>query len=156
MVSIDNKNLLSNNLVLDSEQQQQQHHEFKARSKRITFFKNGDQYFSGKTVNILPNRYVTFRDLMNDLNRSVDLPYGVRRIYTPNGGREVKKIDDLNDGQSYVCASFEPFRSVKYGDMKNRLWNLSSSTTQSPTNESRKSRSILLRFYLFFFYPHFK
>jgi hypothetical protein len=149
MVSIGNKNLQSNNLGLDSEQQQQQLREFKVRAKRITFFKNGDQYFTGKTVNIIPNRYVTFTDLMNDLNRTVDLPYGVRRIYTPNGGSEVKRIGDLNDGQSYVCASFEPFRSVKYGDMKNRHWNVSSSTSQSPTNESRKF--CLIKKFIFFF-----
>ena len=60
---------------------------------------------------------------MNDLNRSVDLPYGVRRVYTPTNGREIKDIDELEDGSSYVCASFEPFRPTKYGDTAERPWN---------------------------------
>ena len=60
---------------------------------------------------------------MNDLNRSVDLPYGVRRVYTPVNGREIYDIDELEDGSSYVCASFEPFRPTKYGDTSEKPWN---------------------------------
>ena len=91
------------------------------KSKRVTFFKNGDRYFTGKTVNIGPNR--SLKELMSDLNRSVDLPYGVRRIYTPVNGTEVYNIDELNDGSNYVCASFEPFRPTKYGDWSEKPWN---------------------------------
>lgn len=93
------------------------------KSRRVTFYKNGDRYFIGKLVTITPNRYFSFRDLMNDLNRSVDLPYGVRRVYTPVHGREIYDIDDLVDGSSYVCASFEPFRATKYGDSHEKPWN---------------------------------
>ncbi len=74
-------------------------------------------------MTITPNRYFSFKDLMNDLNRSVDLPYGVRRVYTPVHGREIYDIDDLVDGSSYVCASFEPFRPTKYGDVHEKPWN---------------------------------
>jgi hypothetical protein len=95
------------------------------KSRRVLFYKNGDKYFNGKLVTITPNRYYSFRDLMNELNRSVDLPYGVRRVYTPVSGREIYNIDELSDGASYVCASFEPFRSVKYGGDPNEIkpWN---------------------------------
>jgi hypothetical protein len=93
------------------------------KSRRVTFYKNGDRYFLGKLVTITPNRYFSFKDLMNDLNRSVDLPYGVRRVYTPVHGREIYDIDDLVDGSSYVCASFEPFRPTKYGDTHEKPWN---------------------------------
>ena len=90
------------------------------RSRRVTFFKNGDKYFNGKSVAITPSKYFSFKELMSDLNRSVDLPYGVRRVYTPVHGREIYHIDELEDGSSYVCASFEPFRYTKYGENKKK------------------------------------
>ena len=93
------------------------------KPRKVTFYKNGDRYFNGKTVTITPARYVTFRELMSDLNRSVDLPYGVRRIFTPTNGHELHGIDELQDGSSYVCGSFEPFRSVKYGEWSDKPWN---------------------------------
>lgn len=97
------------------------------KPRRVTFFKNGDRYFNGKTLMITPNRYITFRELMADLNRSVDLPYGVRRIFTPVGGREIHDIEELVDGSSYVCGSFEPFRPVKYGEWIDKPWNVHNS-----------------------------
>lgn len=93
------------------------------KPRKVTFYKNGDRYFNGKPLTITPARYVTFRELMSDLNRSVDLPYGVRRIFTPTTGRELHDIEELQDGSSYVCASFEPFRSVKYGEWAEKPWN---------------------------------
>ena len=93
------------------------------KPRKVTFYKNGDRYFNGKPLTITPARYVTFRELMSDLNRSVDLPYGVRRIFTPTTGRELHDIEELQDGSSYVCGSFEPFRSVKYGDWGDKPWN---------------------------------
>ena len=92
------------------------------KPRKVLFYKNGDRYFVGKNVTITPNRYFSFRDLMNDLNKSVDLPYGVRRVYTPVNGHEIYNIDELHDGSSYVCASFEPFRPTKYGD-GSKPWN---------------------------------
>lgn len=91
------------------------------KSRRITFYKNGDRYFGGKTITVAPNR--SLKELMTDLNRSVDLPYGVRRLYTPVNGSEVYDIDELVDGSSYVCASFEPFRPARYGDWLDKPWN---------------------------------
>lgn len=93
------------------------------KPRRVTFFKNGDRYFGGKTVTIRPNKYFSFKELMNDLNRNVDLPYGVRRVYTPVGGREIYHIDQLVDGESYVCASFEPFKQARYGEGFDKPWN---------------------------------
>ena len=92
------------------------------KPRKVTFFKNGDKYFSGKMVTISPNRFYSFKDLMNHLNKCVDLPYGVRRVYTPIGGREINDIDELVDGSSYVCASFEPFRHTKYGELSSVQW----------------------------------
>ncbi len=90
------------------------------KSRRVTFFKNGDKYFGGKSITVTPSKYFSFKELMSDLNRSVDLPYGVRRVYTPVHGREIYTIDELEDGKGYVCASFEPFRQTKYGQSSNK------------------------------------
>jgi hypothetical protein len=72
------------------------------KAKKVTFYKNGDKYFNGKHVTIKPSRYFSLKELMDDLSRSVDLPYGVRRLYTPVNGTEIFDIDDINDGFSYV------------------------------------------------------
>lgn len=115
-----NQNISGNN---NNSHNNSQNKDNSRKSRRVTFYKNGDRYFLGKLVTITPNRYFSFKDLMNDLNRSVDLPYGVRRVYTPVHGREIYDIDDLVDGSSYVCASFEPFRPTKYGDTHEKPWN---------------------------------
>jgi hypothetical protein len=91
--------------------------------RRIKFFKNGDRYYTGKMVMLTPNRYASFRDLMRDLSKSVDLPYGVRKIYTPRHGHELHELDELVDGNSYVCGSFEPFKAAKYGEWTDKPWN---------------------------------
>ena len=93
------------------------------KSRRVTFYKNGDKYFIGKLITITPQKYFSFKELMTELNRCVDLPYGVRRVYSPVSGRELHDIEDLVDGSSYVCASFEPFKATKYGDSSEKLWN---------------------------------
>ena len=38
---------------------------------------------------------------------TVQLPYGVRQIFTPVGGRKIRDIDELQDGRHYVCGGFE-------------------------------------------------
>ena len=89
------------------------------RPRKIKFYCNGDRFFKGKRIYITPHRYLTFNDLLNDLTgklpSTVQLPYGVRAIYTDVEGKRVKEIEDLQDGQSYVCAGFEAFKPIKYG-----------------------------------------
>lgn len=63
---------------------------------------------------ITPHRYTSFEDLLSDLTRNMKLPYGVRQIFTPNGSK-VRDIEELKDGESYVCASFEKLKRMKYG-----------------------------------------
>jgi len=80
------------------------------RPRIVVFYKNGDRYFKGKTLHITPHRYLHYDELLADLSKSMSLPYGVRRIYSP-----VESIEELKDGGSYVCASFEKFQRIKYG-----------------------------------------
>ncbi|GBP12113.1 hypothetical protein EVAR_5936_1 [Eumeta japonica] len=63
-------------------------------------------------------RIRSFDSLTADLTRvlvdNVTLPSGVRTIYSLEG-RKIGKLDDLEDGQSYVCSGFgEPFKRLDY------------------------------------------
>lgn len=96
------------------------------RPRKVKFYCNGDRYFKGKRLFITPHRYLTFNDLLNDLTgklpSSIPLPYGVRSIYTPCGGKKIKDIEELQDGGQYVCAGFEPFKSIQYGKEELEPW----------------------------------
>ncbi|XP_041973651.1 serine/threonine-protein kinase GD17699 [Aricia agestis] len=88
------------------------------KAKRIRFFRNGDKFYSGVTIPVLPERYRSFDSLTADLTRvlvdNVTLPSGVRTIYSLEG-KKIGNLDDLEDGQSYVCSGFgEPFKRLDY------------------------------------------
>jgi len=65
------------------------------------------------------SRYTKFGDLLTDLTgrlpSSVLLAYGVRQIFTPTTGRRIRDVRQLKDGGSYVCAGFETFKPMTYG-----------------------------------------
>ena len=82
--------------------------------RKITFFRNGDRYFPGKQINLIPQNYPSLRHFLQELSTTIDLPYGVRRLFTPAHGSEITDINLLKDGDSYVCASFEPFQKLEY------------------------------------------
>ncbi|GFS20009.1 serine/threonine-protein kinase DCLK1 [Elysia marginata] len=98
------------------------------RPRKLRFFVNGDRYFRGKKIYVTPNRYYNFNDLLNDLTgklpSNLNLPYGVRQIFTPSGGRRIFDIEDLSDGQTYVCAGFEGFKMIKYGRAELEPWSM--------------------------------
>ncbi|CAE1321627.1 DCLK3 [Acanthosepion pharaonis] len=61
------------------------------------------------------------RDLVEDRYRELRRP---RRIFTPLAGENIKNIEELQDGKSYVCAGFEPFKAVKYGNFELEPWSI--------------------------------
>ena len=70
-------------------------------------------------MNIVASRYTKFGDLLSDLTGrlpgSVLLAYGVRQVFTPTTGRRIRDVQQLTDGGSYVCAGFETFKPLNYG-----------------------------------------
>lgn len=98
------------------------------RPRKVRFYVNGDRYFKGKKLYITPHRYFNFNDLLNDLTgklpSNLNLPYGVRQIFTPVSGRRVTEIEDLSDGENYVCAGFEGFKTIKYGKAELEPWSV--------------------------------
>ncbi|KAM6440805.1 serine/threonine-protein kinase DCLK2 isoform 1-T1 [Liasis olivaceus] len=110
------------------------------KAKKARFYRNGDKYFKGSVYPISSDRFRSFDALLVELTRSlsdnVNLPQGVRAIYTIDGSRKVSSLDELVDGESYVCASNEPFRKVDYTKNVNPNWsvNIKSGSSRSLTS----------------------
>ncbi|XP_062992515.1 serine/threonine-protein kinase DCLK2 isoform X2 [Elgaria multicarinata webbii] len=110
------------------------------KAKKARFYRNGDKYFKGLVYPISSDRFRSFDALLIELTRSlsdnVNLPQGVRTIYTIDGIRKVATLDELVDGESYVCASNEPFRKVDYNKNVNPNWsvNIKSGSSRSLTS----------------------
>ena len=100
------------------------------RPRKVTFYSNGDRYFTGKLLYITPHRFTTFNELLDVLTScfpgNVNLPYGVRQVFEPRTGKRLHDIEALLDGHSYVCAGFEPFKKENYGGTKQPPWAASS------------------------------
>eukprot|EP00070_Physeter_catodon_P006553 XP_007114044.1 serine/threonine-protein kinase DCLK2 isoform X5 [Physeter catodon] len=107
------------------------------KAKKARFYRNGDRYFKGLVFAISGDRFRSFDALLMELTRSlsdnVNLPQGVRTIYTIDGSRKVTSLDELLEGESYVCASNEPFRKVDYTKNINPNWsvNIKGGTTRA-------------------------
>uniref|UniRef100_E9PSS1 non-specific serine/threonine protein kinase n=1 Tax=Rattus norvegicus TaxID=10116 RepID=E9PSS1_RAT len=115
------------------------------KAKKARFYRNGDRYFKGLVFAISSDRFRSFDALLIELTRSlsdnVNLPQGVRTIYTVDGSRKVTSLDELLEGESYVCASNEPFRKVDYTKNVNPNWsvNIKGGTTRTLAVASAKS-----------------
>ncbi|KAJ6668730.1 hypothetical protein lerEdw1_012213 [Lerista edwardsae] len=112
------------------------------KAKKARFYRNGDKYFKGLVYPISSDRFRSFDALLIELTRSlsdnVNLPQGVRTLYTIDGSRKLSSLDELADGESYVCASNEPFRKVDYMKNVNPNWsvNIKSGSSRSLTSLS--------------------
>ncbi|XP_070804246.1 serine/threonine-protein kinase DCLK2 isoform X1 [Pituophis catenifer annectens] len=110
------------------------------KAKKARFYRNGDKYFKGLVYPISSDRFRSFDALLVELTRSlsdnVNLPQGVRAIYTVDGSRKLTSLEELVDGESYVCASNEPFRKVDYTKNVNPNWsvNIKSGSSRSFTS----------------------
>ncbi|XP_040411270.1 serine/threonine-protein kinase DCLK2 isoform X2 [Cygnus olor] len=96
------------------------------KARKARFYRNGDKYFKGLVYAISPDRFRSFDALLAELTRSlsdnVNLPQGVRTIYTIDGSKKLTSLDELVEGESYVCASNEPYRKVDYTKNVNPNW----------------------------------
>ncbi|XP_073804872.1 serine/threonine-protein kinase DCLK2 isoform X4 [Danio rerio] len=105
------------------------------KAKKVRFYRNGDKYFKGLVYAVSGDRFRSFDALLMELTRSlsdnVNLPQGVRSIYTADGGKKITSLDDLVEGESYVCASNEPFRKVDYTKNVNPNWSVNVKTGAS-------------------------
>uniref|UniRef100_A0A8C5EEI6 Serine/threonine-protein kinase DCLK2 n=1 Tax=Gouania willdenowi TaxID=441366 RepID=A0A8C5EEI6_GOUWI len=103
------------------------------KAKKIRFYRNGDRYFKGIVYAISQERFRSLESLLADLTRSlsdnVNLPQGVRTIYTIDGTTRIATMEQLVEGESYVCASMEPYKKLDYTKNVNPNWSVGARTT---------------------------
>ncbi|KAG9494700.1 hypothetical protein GDO78_002184 [Eleutherodactylus coqui] len=90
-------------------------------AKKITFFKSGDPQFSGVKMAINRRSFKSFSALMDDLSNKVPLPFGVRTITTPRGTHNISRLEQLQDGGSYICSDKKyvlPIAGRKVGNQR--------------------------------------
>uniref|UniRef100_A0A8C5LRW3 Serine/threonine-protein kinase DCLK1 n=1 Tax=Leptobrachium leishanense TaxID=445787 RepID=A0A8C5LRW3_9ANUR len=102
------------------------------KAKKVRFYRNGDRYFKGIVYAISPDRFRSFEALLADLTRTlsdnVNLPQGVRTIYTADGNRKIASLEQLVEGESYVCGSIEPYKKLEYTKNVNPNWSVTVKT----------------------------
>ncbi|CAJ1065092.1 serine/threonine-protein kinase DCLK1-like isoform X1 [Xyrichtys novacula] len=105
------------------------------KAKKIRFYRNGDRYFKGIVYAISQEKFRSLEALLADLTRSlsdnVNLPQGVRTIYTIDGMTKIASMDQLVEGESYVCASIEPFKKLDYTKNVNPNWSVGARTAMA-------------------------
>ncbi|XP_043398224.1 doublecortin domain-containing protein 2C isoform X2 [Chelonia mydas] len=80
----------------------------------VLVYRNGDPFFSGRKF-VINHRYVkTFEALITLLNEGVEVPFGVRTLYTPQEGHRLRNLSDLKQGGKYVAAGREKFKKLDY------------------------------------------
>ncbi|XP_055968457.1 oxygen-regulated protein 1 [Sorex fumeus] len=82
-------------------------------AKRIRVYKSGDPHFGGVRVVVNPRAVKTFEALLDSLSGKVPLAFGVRSISTPRGRHGITRLEQLQDGASYLCS---PGRQVRPPD----------------------------------------
>ncbi|XDV46617.1 hypothetical protein PO909_014488 [Leuciscus waleckii] len=96
------------------------------RAKKVRFYRNGDRYFKGLVYAVSNDRFRSMDALLAELTRALTdnlhLPQGVRNIYSADGARKISSLEELVEGESYVCASNEPYRKVDYTKNVNPNW----------------------------------
>ncbi|XP_029028717.1 serine/threonine-protein kinase DCLK1a isoform X2 [Betta splendens] len=118
------------------------------RAKKVRFYRNGDRYFNGIVYAISTDRFRTFDALLADLTRSlsdnVNLPQGVRTIYALDGSKKISSVDQLVEGESYVCSSIEAYKKLDYTKNINPNWsvNIKASAASSRGPPSLGSKAV--------------
>uniref|UniRef100_A0A8C1YSP2 Doublecortin domain-containing protein n=1 Tax=Cyprinus carpio TaxID=7962 RepID=A0A8C1YSP2_CYPCA len=125
------------------------------KAKKVRFYRNGDRYFKGIVYAVANDRFRTFDALLADLTRSlsdhINLPQGVRYIFTIDGSRKISSLDEVEEGESYVCASENYYKKVDYTRNVNPNWsvNVKASASQKnmlanrTANEPRESKDFV-------------
>lgn len=79
------------------------------KAKKVRFYRNGDRYFKGLVYAVSHDRFRSLDALLMELTRSlsdnVNLPQGVRSIYTIDGTKKITSLDELTEGELEHCRS---------------------------------------------------
>uniref|UniRef100_A0AAQ5XQE5 Serine/threonine-protein kinase DCLK2 n=1 Tax=Amphiprion ocellaris TaxID=80972 RepID=A0AAQ5XQE5_AMPOC len=117
------------------------------RAKKVRFYRNGDRYFKGLVYAVSSDRFRSYDALLMELTRSLadnlHLPQGVRTIYTIDGSRKISSMDELVEGECYVCASNEPYRKVDYTKISVPSWKPGAASERPEGREGRESKDFI-------------
>uniref|UniRef100_A0A669C9B6 Serine/threonine-protein kinase DCLK2 n=1 Tax=Oreochromis niloticus TaxID=8128 RepID=A0A669C9B6_ORENI len=119
------------------------------RAKKVRFYRNGDRYFKGLVYAVSSDRFRSYDALLMELTRSLadnlHLPQGVRAIYTIDGSKKITSMDELVEGECYVCASNEPYRKVDYTKISVPSWKpgASAGTGTARSSGGRESKDFI-------------
>lgn len=98
----------------------------KIRVIKVRFYCNGDQFHQGLGYVVSTARFRTFDALLADLTKRLadkaNLPKGVRFVFARDGSHKINNIDQLVEGGSYVCSSFDAYKRVEYGSKSTPDW----------------------------------
>ena len=114
------------------------------KAKKVRFYRNGDRFFKGMVYAVSPERFRTFESLLANLTDSplgdkAVLPHGVRHIFSIDGSKKVTRLEDLEEGEGYVCASTDVFRRAEYDNTLAPAWN--SNAGRRPPREAHSGRT---------------
>lgn len=89
------------------------------KARKVRFYRNGDKFYRGAVYAVSPERFRTFDSLLAELTRSPIcdpklMPNGVRYIFSLDGTRKIVSLDELAEGESYVCATLDVFKDIDY------------------------------------------
>lgn len=82
-------------------------------AKTILVYRNGDQFYVGRKFVFSRRRVANFEALLEQLTEQVEVPFGVRRLYTPTHGHQVLGLDAVQTGGKYVAAGRERFKKLE-------------------------------------------
>uniref|UniRef100_A0A8C4WB06 Doublecortin domain containing 2C n=1 Tax=Gopherus evgoodei TaxID=1825980 RepID=A0A8C4WB06_9SAUR len=78
----------------------------------VLVYRNGDPFYSGRKF-VIHHRHVrTFEALIAQLNEGVEVPFGVRTLYTPQEGHRIRNLSEIKQGGKYVAAGRERFKKL--------------------------------------------
>lgn len=90
---------------------------YRYRARRLRFLINGDKFFSGINYALNTEKTRSFDALLNELTGSlmdhIKLCKGVRFIFALDGTLATT-LDDLKDGNTYICSSIDTFILTDY------------------------------------------
>ncbi|CAF4844436.1 unnamed protein product [Pieris macdunnoughi] len=80
------------------------------KARRVTFYRNGDPFHPGVEFRFKPGRDLVSIDVLLDrLSERLELPRGARFIFGMDGDRKYR-LEELEDGASYVVSSYKTFK----------------------------------------------
>ncbi|KAK3087231.1 hypothetical protein FSP39_003372 [Pinctada imbricata] len=80
--------------------------------KIIRVMRNGDKKYEGKKILINEHDVKSFEKLLDSLNEKMKPITAIRRLYTPDNGTRITRMDEIEEDKLYVAAANDRFKRV--------------------------------------------